>query len=434
MSETYTHLTLSERIEIERMLSVCSTVTEIADALGYARQSIVREIMRNRTDEGRAKAYGRNWNGCVHQRRCELRHVCGWENCNRTCSRCKNVNCVASCPDFEANSCPQLARPPYVCNGCPAFRSCAYPRLSYHAKAAQARADELRSASRRGVDLSEDEAAIIVSCAKPMLDNGLSPATIWEAHGDKMPCSERSFYRYVHNCVIDGIRTIDLPAAVGYRQRRQGHEPTRTNISAEALKGRTYADFLLLPDAVRARGAEIDCVMGIQDDGCCLLTLFFRAWAFQPVFLLPKHTAWSVVWTLMDIEHCLGSSFPDPLLADRGCEFADAEGIEGSELLADRKCHLYYCDPRRSDQKARCENAHRLIRRILPKGTSFEGLDDEAIALVSSHVNSMPRASLDGKPPLLLAMQHLPKEFFEHFSIRLIPADEIVLKPKLLGL
>ena len=46
----------------------------------------------------------------------------------------------------------------------------------------------------------------------------------------------------------------------------------------------------------------------------------------------------------------------------------------------------------------------------------------------------MPRASLDGKPPLLLAMQHLPKEFFEHFSIRLIPDDEIVLKPKLLGL
>jgi hypothetical protein len=30
--------------------------------------------------------------------------------------------------------------------------------------------------------------------------------------------------------------------------------------------------------------------------------------------------------------------------------------------------------------------------------------------------------------------EHLPKEFFEHYSIRLIPTDEIVLKPKLLGL
>jgi IS30 family transposase len=102
--------------------------------------------------------------------------------------------------------------------------------------------------------------------------------------------------------------------------------------------------------------------------------------------------------------------------------------------LADRKCCLYYCDPRRSDQKGRGENAHRLIRRVLPKSTSFEGLTDESVALLTSHVNSVPRKSLDGKPPLLLAKEHLPKEFFEYFSIKLIPADEIVLKPKLLGL
>ena len=293
----------------------------------------------------------------------------------------------------------------------------------------------MKCASRRGIDLTEDEAAIIVSYAKPMLDNGVSPATIWAAHGDKMPCSERSFYRYVHNSVIDGIIKMDLPAAVGYKQRKGKDEPpSRTNLSAEALEGRTYADFLCLPDAVRAKAAEIDCVMGAQGDDACLLTLFFRQWAFQPLFLLPEHTSWQVDWALWDVEHCLGAAFPDPLLADRGSEFSDAEGIEGSDILADKKTHLYYCDPRRSDQKGRCENAHRLIRRVLPKGTSFEELDDSAVALLTSHVNSVPRPSLDNKPPLALAMEHLPKEFFEHFGIRLIPPEEIVLKPKLLGL
>jgi IS30 family transposase len=87
------------------------------------------------------------------------------------------------------------------------------------------------------------------------------------------------------------------------------------------------------------------------------------------------------------------------VLADRGSEFSDAQGIEASDILADKKCRLYYCDPRRGDQKARCENAHRLIRRVLPKGTSFEGLTDEAVSLLTSHVNSVPRKSLGGKPP-----------------------------------
>jgi hypothetical protein len=70
----------------------------------------------------------------------------------------------------------------------------------------------------------------------------------------------------------------------------------------------------------------------------------------------------------------------------------------------------------------------------LPKGTSFEGLTDKDVALLTSHVNSVPRASLDGKPPLLLAKEHLPKEFFEGFGIELIKSDDVILKPRLLGL
>jgi hypothetical protein len=194
------------------------------------------------------------------------------------------------CPLPQRELCCQLralqgkrlpgASTPALC--CTEYKNCAYPRLSYRAELAQKRADSLLVTSRQGADLTEDEAALIYGTAKPLLENGLSPAAIWAEHGDKMPCSERSFYRYVKNGHIDGIIVLDLPKAAGYKQRRQGRATTRTNISQEALGGRTYADFLLLPDSVRANAAEMDCVIGAVGDECCLLTLFFRQWAFSP--------------------------------------------------------------------------------------------------------------------------------------------------------
>jgi IS30 family transposase len=299
---------------------------------------------------------------------------------------------------------------------------------------ADARANELLVSARVGVDLTEDELALIVYIAKPLLDNGLAPASIWAEHGDRLPCSERSFYRYVNDGDIKGIIRMDLPAAKGYKERKRARSATRANLSKEALEGRTYQDFLLLPKEVRDRACEMDCVCGLATDSQAILTLFFRKFAFQLMVLVPHKDSLTIDFTLDEVETYMAGLFPDPLLTDRGSEFADAAAIEASNILADRRCSLYYCDPRRSDQKARCENAHRLIRRVLPKGTSFEELTDQSVALLCSHVNSVPRTSLGGKPPMLQAMEHLPKELFEGYGIELVPTDKIILKPKLLGL
>lgn len=434
MSGTYRHLSLTDRIEIERMLSVCVTITAIAESTGFARQSIVREIVRGRSAEGRAKVYGRHWNGCVHQRSCRIRHACDWQECNRRCASCRNVNCVASCAYFSADSCPTLQRTPYCCNGCARYKMCAHQRLYYHANVADARAKELLVVSRRGIDLTEDECALVIRTALPLLRQGQSPAQIWTEHGDRMPCSERSFYRYVHQDGLTGICALDLPEAVTRKDRKEHRDAKRANLSKEALEGRTYSDFLLLDESRRARCAEMDCVCGAAGDDATLLTLFFRQWKFQLILLLAFHNADMVSGALDNLETYLCASFPDLILTDRGPEFAHAWDIESSVILAGRRSELYYCDPRRSDQKAGCERAHRLIRRVLPKGQSFEGLTDDDVALLTSHVNSVPRKSLGGKPPLLLAMEHLPKEFFEGFGIELIASDDVILKPRLLGL
>lgn len=60
---------------------------------------------------------------------------------------------------------------------------------------------------------------------------------------------------------------------------------------------------------------------------------------------------------------------------------------------------LYYCDPRRSDQKGAYEKNHMEIRKMLPKGRgiSFDLLTHEDCELVMSHVNPEPRSSLGWK-------------------------------------
>ncbi|MDR2106698.1 MAG: helix-turn-helix domain-containing protein [Coriobacteriales bacterium] len=434
MSKTFKHLTLSERIVIEQMLSVCKTPQEIGNAIGFSRQAVAQEIARSRIEQGPAKTYARHWNGCVFQRRCELRHVCKNASCNRLCKNCRNYNCVACCKSYERDTCPLLSRSPYVCNGCPEFKSCAHIRFVYRAATADLRARDLLAFSRMGPDLTADEIGRITEIARPLLANGQSPAQIWLGQGDTMPCSERSFYRYVHAGYFDDIQALSLPFACRYAPRLPAVGPKRPNLSAEALDGRTYEDFCGLDALEQTNAVEMDCVCGARGSELIILTLLWRPWMFQLMMLLDEHTASAVTGALDNLEDLLGKDFPGVLLADRGCEFADASGIEKALRGTARRCRLYYCDPRRSDQKAKCENNHRLIRRILPKGTQFNGLTAEDMALLTSHVNSMPRASLGGKSPMELATGALPDRLFKGLGITSVPSSKVILKPRLLGL
>ena len=71
------------------------------------------------------------------------------------------------------------------------------------------------------------------------------------------------------------------------------------------------------------------------------------------------------------------------LLTDRGHAFGAPQMIErGGHTL------LCCCDGGRTDQKGGTENCHRLIRHIVPKGTSIDDLSRQDAALIAHHVGS----------------------------------------------
>ena len=119
------------------------------------------------------------------------------------------------------------------------------------------------------------------------------------------------------------------------------------------------------------------------------------------------------------------------VLTDRGGEFRNPAALEcGQENLI--RTSIYYCDPMCSWQKPHCEKNHEYIRKICPKGTSFDDYSQEDITLMMSHINSSPRQSLGGMSPLKLAKLMLPSEVIDYFGLTEIPDDEIVLTPALL--
>ena len=67
------------------------------------------------------------------------------------------------------------------------------------------------------------------------------------------------------------------------------------------------------------------------------------------------------------------------ILTDRGAEFGDPGSLE-TGIYGEKCSRIFYCDPMRSGQKGGVENAHTMLRMVLPKGTCFDFRKRQIIA------------------------------------------------------
>ena len=117
--------------------------------------------------------------------------------------------------------------------------------------------------------------------------------------------------------------------------------------------------------------------------------------------------------------------------ADRESEFTNPLAIEFNKGNG-RRTHIFYCDPQRSDQKGGCEVTHEMIRRVLPKKTSFDNLTQDDINLIMSHINSYNRKKLNNQSAHQLFSFINGGDILDKLGIKSIPANEINLTPLLL--
>ena len=153
------------------------------------------------------------------------------------------------------------------------------------------------------------------------------------------------------------------------------------------------------------------------------------------VILLPSCTQKCVIDAINKLTEVLGirlfrKYFP-VLLTDNGSEFKNPWDIEKT---ADGKhrTYVFYCDPYVSNQKSRLEKNHEYIRYIIPKGRSMYKYTQDDINLMTSHINSTSRDSLNGATPFDLADLLLDKRIPLLAGLKKVSPDEVMLKPALI--
>lgn len=424
------HLTLLNREDIEKLLKLDFKFYQIADNIQKHPTTISKEILNNRT-EHKPSNFNNKTNYCKHKDNCTLQNICN-SNCHTECRRCGRCNEV--CPKYELNICAKLIKPPYVCNACTSYAQCRKFKYIYVANEAQKRYEATRTSSREGINISEEELQKLDNLISPLIKQGQSIKLIYRNHKDEIPCKKSCLYNYIDLGLLS-VKNIDLPRKVRYKVRNQNKNKKKKDYSYKI--GRTYEDFQnMLKENPTAHIVEMDTVIGTAETGKVLLTLLFREFNFMIARLLPDKSSKSVKNELDNIEKIIGTELYKRvfkyILTDNGGEFQRPEELETS-LDGSKRSSIYYCEPNRSDQKAKVEKNHEYIRYVIPKGTSMDNYTQDDINLMMSHINSTAREILNFAIPFDMASIYLGKNTLKKLKLKKILPDNIILKPYLIN-
>ena len=419
------HLTLTDRQKIEEGLNEGKSFKKIGILVDKDCTTISKEIRNNFTIV-KPTSFNSNSNCCKYRRDCSYTNLCH-NGCNKPCHFCSKCNNI--CPDFTYDICDKVDKPPYVCNGCDSRKGCRKVKYIYKSKEANDSYRDLLKSSRQGVNLTEEELTILNNIVVPAIQNGHSPAMI-VMNNPNIGRSESTIYRDIDKGLYSNINNNHLPRKVKMKKRQSNvdKEPKNT----KNREGRTMEDKMIYKSQhPTAKEVQFDTVEGIKG-GKCLFTIHFPSISFMLAFLIDAQKATIIVSKLQIIKNIWKDKFYIDFeigTTDNGKEFQLPDEMEYYD--DEHKMHLFYCDPGKSWQKAEIENNHTFIRRVLPKGSSFDDLTQDDIDLLMNHINSVPREELGGHTPYELASIIFGEEIIKQIS-KPIERNKVLLKPELL--
>lgn len=425
-------ITLSDRVGIEAGIYAKQSFSKIAKQIRKDPRYVSEEIKRNRTLVPGAHPCGKI---CRYAPGCTRTKLCNAEECTRRCLFCREMDCQSICKRFDSHPCPTLQKPPYVCNICSKRRNCKLDRAYYIAQQADAMARRRYSEARSNPHLSAEKIAMLDDLVAPLIGKGQPLTHICAEHAAELQISQRTLYNYIDSGLLS-VKNIDLRRKVGYRPRKKPHIVTEAFKNQNFRKNRTYDDFTTYMEKHAGTAyVEMDTVKGVREKGKRMLTMLFVEQNLMLIFLMRDGNADTVVEQFDWLTSALGletfrALFP-VILTDNGAEFKHTREMENT-VDGESRTKVFYCDPQASWQKPHIEKNHEYIRYVLPKGTSFNAYTQADIDLLVNHINSTRRSKLNGETPYELASGSAFAQLKEALGLRLIPADEVDLTPKLL--
>lgn len=411
------HLTVQERIIIEKGIENGSTKAAIALTIGKDKSTVGKEIKKHR-ELVHKSSYKIN---CANMKNCSHNHVC--------------VNCA----DFKPFTCNRRDRSPGACSDCSKYTHCRYDKYRYKADFSHKKYREDLVDSRTGINMSYEECKAMADIIVPLIKAGHSPYHIVTNHPE-LNISEKTLYNYIENGIFRefGLLDIDLRIKTKRKIAKKASNKYKKREDKKYLNGRTYDDFInYTAENKNLSVVEMDTVYNNGSTGPFMQTFKFLDYSFMFIVYQEEKTAKSMVEGVDLLEKILGKDLFSEEVAiiktDRGSEFCDAEGFEKEENES-RRTRIFYCDPMASGQKGSLENNHKEIRYICPKENDLGLNSQEKANLIVSHINSQSKEHLKGKSPLEVMEFMNPALYqkFKDFGIERINKDNIVLKPYLL--
>lgn len=387
----YKHLTIEDRFVIQDYIDFGYNATQISLRVNKSRRTIAKEVLKHRF--------------------------------------LKNTS------NFE---CPKTSVFPYVCNACDKSRRCNCKQYRYDATLAHNEYNKTLIETRSVVRISKEQVSAVNDVIAPlMVHKNHSVNQVYIEHPELLPFSKSTFYRYIDLGLLN-VRNIDLQRKVRYKVKKE-YDYSREKTDKAYRKDRTYEDFKDFMDLhPMACVVEMDTVIGTAGGkgGKCLLTLLWRQYNLMLIFLLPYKRREYVIKTFHYLQDLLGptefSRLFQVILTDNGTEFSDPESIEYFYNTGEHATSIFYCDPNCSWQKGTLEKNHEYIRYVLPKGTSFAFLTQEDCNVLASHINSVPRESLNKNCPYDMAIHFFGQKNMDKLNITRVAYNDINLSIRLL--
>ena len=150
---------------------------------------------------------------------------------------------------------------------------------------------------------------------------------------------------------------------------------------------------------------EGDLVVGKEGKGAALLTFTERMTREEIIMKIPSKHSKNVARALDKLEKIYGNEFKKKfktITFDNGGEFRDYKALEKSYdgRKKEARVQIYYAHPYRSGERGSNENANRLIRRFIPKGTVITNITEEYIKEIEYWINNLLRPMFGFKSSL----------------------------------
>ena len=392
----YNQLNKFQRETIQILLNKGKSFTEIGDAIGKDRTTISKEIRRNRY---------------IKSNFYDAFDVKGINEATQKCNK--------------------LKQKPYVCNNCPNKMFCNKHHLYYEYKLAEQHYQDNLVESRTGIDIKPETINDIESQIVPLIKNKKQSVNqVYINHSDILYFSKSTFYKYVDMGVFS-LTNADLPKKIRYKKRKHNNLNIENKRELSLLKGRRYENFIeFSTNHPNMNIIEMDTVIGKRGTGKCLLTLYIRRTHFMLIFLLNKKDSASVNAKINFIKEKLGIKLYKKIfrifLTDNGSEFFSVLNFE-KDLESDKKLsNIFFCHPYSSYEKHGVEVNHEYIRRVFPKSTSFDALNDQTVKNLQDNINSIPRISLESDTPYNLTKKLYP-DLIDKLECKYIKPDDVSL-------